>query len=431
MATLTRRLVNGVGANGYGQIVSIATQLLSVPIFLAHWDISTYGKWLILTAIPSYFAMSDIGIVTVAKNKMTMLIGVGKNRLANVVFQSAQRFIFSVCGVLAALVLILILSPLPFLESRDYRIALGVLILSVLVGQMSGLAEAVYTATSRYAIGTFLSANARLGEWIGFMIGLFVFNSFAGVAVCGFLGKLLVVIFSMINSTYGRKDLSWGTTFARWSLVRALLRPALSFMTFTVSNALSFQGLTIIAGAALGPAAVVIFNTYRTFSRLAVQVTATIGHAMWPEFSKLFGAKGPQGIRLMYKRAAIGTLIGSWVLSLLLFILGPFILSVWTHDIVPFEPMTLLLFLVYAGIAGSVHTPRILLMATNNHIALGPISLIVSLITVVTGWLLANGLGVDGMAAAMILGEAVFLFICLYFVRSFFMPSVERLVNVK
>lgn len=58
---IRRRLIKGLSANAFSQVVNIAIQLTSVPIFLHFWGVDLYGKWLIVSSIPAYLSMSDIG----------------------------------------------------------------------------------------------------------------------------------------------------------------------------------------------------------------------------------------------------------------------------------------------------------------------------------------------------------------------------------
>jgi hypothetical protein len=59
-AQVTRRLLRGLGANAYGQFVTVIVQLVGVPILLHAWGAQLYGEWLILFAIPAYLAMTDL-----------------------------------------------------------------------------------------------------------------------------------------------------------------------------------------------------------------------------------------------------------------------------------------------------------------------------------------------------------------------------------
>ncbi len=70
--SVTKRLVRGVSATAFGTGVTAVVQLVSVPLFLWAWGVAGYGDWLLLSTIPAYFGMSDIGFCAVAGNEMSM-----------------------------------------------------------------------------------------------------------------------------------------------------------------------------------------------------------------------------------------------------------------------------------------------------------------------------------------------------------------------
>jgi len=69
---MKRRIIAGMGANSFGMAITIGIQLISLPLFLHYWNTSTYGVWLMLSAIPAYLSMADVGMVTAAGNRMNM-----------------------------------------------------------------------------------------------------------------------------------------------------------------------------------------------------------------------------------------------------------------------------------------------------------------------------------------------------------------------
>jgi len=95
---LYRRILAGVGSNAFGHIITIFIQLCSLPVFLHFWTLGQYGKWLMISAVPSYLSMADVGIVTSARNLMTMAMAAGDTNKANRVFQSALLFV--ICAVI-------------------------------------------------------------------------------------------------------------------------------------------------------------------------------------------------------------------------------------------------------------------------------------------------------------------------------------------
>lgn len=410
---MIRRIAAGMGANSFGMVISIGTQLLSLPLFLFYWDAATYGTWLVLSAIPAYLSMADVGMVTAAGNKMTMAVSQGDAKKANRIFHSTQLFMALVCSGVALIVLPLtIWAPLPGLTNTDQRLALAALSLSTIFALCGGLSEAVFKSTERYATGTMVGNFARLGEWIGFMAGLALNGSFAAVAVGGLLVRACVVLVGMVMAARGGHGMFWGMRDADRAEILSMAKPAASFMAFPLSNALSFQGVTLVVAALFGPVTVAIFNSYRTIARVAVQSTSIFSHALWPEFSRLFGQDAMYKLQQLYHRSAILGLVQSLLLSVCLYFMAPWILEVWTHGAIAFEAPLMLAMLLYAAVAGVWHVPRVLLMATNLHAGLALWSVIGGALAVILSWLLGSTTDVSGVGFAMLVSESILASVC-------------------
>lgn len=427
---MRRRVIAGMGANSFGMAISIGLQLLSLPLFLHIWDTATYGVWLTLSAIPAYLSMADVGMVTAAGNQMTMAMGRGDTREANRIFQSAQLFMLVVCGALGLLVLPLAWwLPLPDaagIAPQDLRWALALLCLGVLLSLWSGLAEAAFKSTERYASGTMLSNLTRLAEWLGMMLGLLLDGSFTAVAAGGLLFRALGVVWGSWQATRGQGGLQWGLAAADTQVLRSITAPALSFMAFPLANALGFQGITLLVAGLFGPASVAVFSTYRTLSRVAVQATAIFSHALWPEFSRLQGQGARSALQALFRKSAWLGLGQALLLSAVLYLLAPWLLQIWTHGAIAFVPDLMLLMLLYAAVCGSWHVPRVVLMATNQHAMLAGAQVVCSALALALAWWLGHSQGAAGVAAGMLLGELAIALVCLRQVLTVFhLPSAQ------
>jgi len=415
MSPIVKRIMAGIGANTYDQLANILMQLASLPIFLSHWDLRTYGTWLVISAIPSYLSMADVGMVTVAGNRMSMLSGAGDTTAANRVFQSAQMFILLTCASIATLAIPAALwLPLPELGSLDMRLALAALLVNVLLSLGNGLSGAAFLSTGRYAQGVTMNVTARLLEWLGGIAGLLLAGTFAAVA-CGMLLVRMATLFWISRqSTRAQTGLSWGMRQADWAEVRAMLKPSIAFMTFPISNALSFQGFTLLTAHLLGPAAVAVFNTYRTVARVAVQVTSTLSHALWPEFARMYGSGEMRALRRLLLRTSMLGALGAIALSGLLYVCAPLLLRIWTKGEIPFHASVMAAFLCYAAVAGLWHIPRVVLLATNQHSRLGVAALSLSALSLLAAWVLGTQMQIMGLVAAMIGGEILAMSVCLW-----------------
>lgn len=423
MNPLMSRIIAAMGAGMLGQGVNIAIQLLSLPVFLHWWDLNQYGQWLMLSAMPAYLSMADVGMVSTAGNRMTMAMGRGDVLEANRVFHSATVFMALTCGGLALLSVALIWGiGLPGVTSPTERGALLCLCLGVLVSFGGGLADAMFRASHRYALGNALGTLVRLGEWVGSVLGLWWGQDLLAVALGGLLWRVAGTLIMAAWSWRQAMGLQWGLRDAHLAEVKGMAQPAMAFMLFPLANAITFQGLTLLTGHLLGPAMVAVFNTYRTLARVAVQITATLSHALWSEFSRLFGQGGAPAISGLYARSAQLGLWGSLAFSGVLYLIGPALLDWWTHGAVPAHGELLAWLLLYAATCGAWHIPRVALMATNQHQGLAQGIVLISVAGFGLSWLLARQWQVEGIAAGMTLAEMACATWCVLSLRKVMSP---------
>lgn len=413
MSPVMRRVVAAFGAHSYGQAVSVVTQLASLPLFLGRWDTTTYGIWLMLTAMPTYLSMSDGGLVTAAANEIAVASAKNDTQRANRLFQSSLAFLTGTCTVVALIAAFAIyVVGIPGVKDAGSQNALMLLAIGVLIAQFNGLAETIYRASGHHALGIFLGNNSRLAEWAGWMVGLFAFGTYQGVAATGLLCRALGFACTWFGSTRIQSDIRWRFQLASKNQVRALVGPAASFMTFTLSNALSIQGITLLVGHLLGPVAVAIFNTYRTISRVALLITSTLGNSVWAEFSRLYATGGMPAVAPLFLRAYRISTAASVGLSLVLLVIAPFLLKYWSRNQIDFQFGLMALMLAYAAVAGSWNVARVLLMSINNHTNLARLAMGGALAALAISFPLGAIFGLIGIAMALILIETAMAIAC-------------------
>jgi O-antigen/teichoic acid export membrane protein len=428
---MLNRLLLGLGANAFGQVVTIAIQILSLPIFLSYWDATKYGTWILLSAVPSYLTMADVGMVSVAGNKMMMAMARNAVDEANEIFQTAQLFLTLVCSTLLGVVVpASLFAPMPEYMSWDSRLAIAALMSAVLVAIYCGLSEAVFKATDRYPQGTALAQVSRLVEWVGYIVGLVLFGNFSGVACVGLLGRLLSGCFMFVLAQRGSAGLRLGYVRGSWLELRKMANPAVSFMAFPLANALSFQGVTLVVGALGGASNVTVFTAYRTIARVAVQLISIFSLTLWPEFSRLFGAGKHQAVAALYRRSALLGSLAAMGLSLAVYVCSPWLLQLWSHGRIPFVAVDLAWLLAYAAVGGALYVPRTILVATNQHVGLAAWSLIVATLSVALAWGLGLLCGLVGVSISMFVAEVVNGVMCFWIADRIFVYPLRQL-NMK
>jgi O-antigen/teichoic acid export membrane protein len=402
------RITRGLAANLAGNGITLLIQVVSVPVFLANWGVATYGMWLILSAVPTYLALSDLSFSTVAGNSMILLEATGNRTAAVALGRQVWSIVTIVTGaaVLATITIVLaiggLVSPAAAIPSAEVRIVLSALFVQVAVSNQFAVLDAWYRTGGRYALGIAFRQIARLLEF-GLLVTAVLLGGRPGTAAIAFLiGSVLGFGASWLAL---RRVVPWSAfrlERPRRGTVLELLRPGLGFVAFPLSNVISIQGFIIVVGSTLGAAAVVVFSTTRTVTRVALQIMMSINLSIWPELSRSIGSGRFDEARSILRRSVQLSLAASAGFALILTLFGSATIRWWTHGVVD-PPRELLYILLLVMIANSLwFTLTTPLVATNQHTRMAIVYLVSSVAALLLAIGLSSAFGLPGAAIALL-----------------------------
>jgi O-antigen/teichoic acid export membrane protein len=408
------RIVRGVSANLYSQLVQTALQLLSVPILATHWGLETYGAWLLIFTVPAYLAFADFGFAAAAGNDMTHSIARGDRAGAIETFQAVRTAVAGVC--LAALgICAVILYSLPdarfaFVAGVSHTRAREAILLLAAYGLLSiqnSVSMAAFRSIGLYATGTYLQNTIHLAENLAALGVVILGGDIEAAALTYVLCSLIGVAVRMLML---RVRAHWLTHFswrAPLPVIRRLTPPALAVLALPLAQALSLQGTVVVVGIAAGPAAVPAFTAVRTLSRLGVQLTMIVNHAVMPEFTMAVASVD----HARRARLAFLSLAASAAILVPMFIVvavaGPLILKLWTHGTIH-APYALIVVMASTMIVnGSWYPISNLIFALNRHSQYSYYYLAAAAAAVLLSYPLVGLFGSPGAAISLLLLDCV------------------------
>lgn len=377
--TIRTRIVLGIGGNAYGQIVTIAIQLASFPIFLSVWSAEQYGLWLVAVSLQAYLVLADFGIVSAITSRLAVLLSRGAPTGAQRLLSSGQASVVVVGIIFLALGVALAVSLPRLGVSIEYALVVAILAIDVAAFQFTALGCGILRATHRNHLAGVASANARVAEWAVGVSLLLITQSPMWTATGMLVGQsaaACVVLFVALRGT----SLRWAPTWRSLKLARLYLHQSFANFAIAVSGALTIQGFSLLVAAGFGPSQVVAFNAYRTISRTVVQATGILSHAAWPEYSRLYGSNQHDDLRRLYWRTQQVSILSTVSLVALMLFLTPWFLPLWTRGEVAYVLMISVLFGVYAIAASLWHVPRVLLTAVGRNGSLSIATMVASAI---------------------------------------------------
>jgi O-antigen/teichoic acid export membrane protein len=394
MSGIKKRLTKNFGANLYAQFVSVAYQLLTVPLFLFFWPKELYGEWLVISALPSYIALSNMGLMSVAHNNMTMEMGrndlVAARESLHTVW-GAQLVINIFVGLLLWIILTFVDLSISFKLSNisAYEAKLVFLILSLfaMLNLQAGVFGGIYRAVGQNARGVIVVNTIRLFSVITMAVGLW-----AGATNVVDIAGLLLLSFMVggcylfIDTRNRAPELRPGLRYFKASRLKDDVRHGLGFMAYPLGRVITNQGMLLFVNAFIGSSAVVVLATLRTLVNIAFQISNLISLSTWPEFSKLYASKDRDGVTKLFK---FSTAIGIWggsCCAVILLMIGPALLNLWTMGEVVVERYLLFIFLISIIFNSCWYTASTVFNAINKHNKIARIFLANSVLVLIVTW---------------------------------------------
>ncbi len=409
-----KRLTLGFISNWISRAAGALIQLVQVPVFLHFWSKPVYGEWLIVTSVPAWLSLSNIGFGSVASNDMTMLMGRDDKQSALRVFQSCWWFIALVCaGTMLVFSLVLVFLPvaswlnISAISASDTRWMLFALGLAVLFGQLEQLMGAAFTCVGKYPFGQLVRSCITLATFVAMIVPVMLGHGPKAAAISYALSN---IVGTLVFGIMARRDVPWirfGWRYARWAEIQRMTRPAFAFMAFPLGQALNLQGTLLAVGYALGPNDVVVFGTARTVSRVALQMVQLVNQTFWPELGAAFGAGKIELVRTLHRRACQMALLIGMTLIAFMATVGPWFLTHWTLHKLPPSPGLLFVLMVSVFFYAGWSTSSTLLQAINKHQTLAGYYIFGTGLTVVVTYLAARYSGLMAAAASLILSDLI------------------------
>jgi O-antigen/teichoic acid export membrane protein len=410
MSTLKQRLIGNFGGTSYALFVTIISQLFSVPLFLHFWGKTAYGEWLVLSAVASYFGLTDIGFSKVTSNKMAMFVSANDFRQAKVSLDTTWVFI-TLSSVAVAIITFLVL---PFLNLADLlnlhhsspiesALTLLFLTLYALICLQGELLGAIYRSSFKNARGMVTLNTLRLLDFIVSMTTIIFYESTLILSLALLTNRFVGTLFVIWDCAKIAPHLKFGWKCASFRELKVMWKPSLAFMCFPIAHSIPSQGMTLLINAILGSSVVVVFNTIRILTRTLVHTMNLIKSAIWPEMSHLVATQDFVRARTMHRVTVQGTISLVSLGAILLLLFGPFLVQIWTQKTIVINNLTLGVFVLGVTLSSIWLSSAVVLEATNQHEGLAVRFLIGSLAALPAAALLVPLFGINGAILALMM----------------------------
>ena len=294
----SKRIISGFIANGYSQGVTIFSQVILVPFFIANWGVQLYGDWLILIALPMYIALSDMGFSSAAASKMCMLAGKGRDKEVMTTFVSAW-YLAILLAIALSMLLFLMFYVLQITGTYKFtvitpdtaRAGFSLYVVYVFLTVLCASIAAVYKYTQRYSLNVYINNTTRLFESISTVILLLLKQDLIAVILCMILIRFFGLYILVLVAKKFVPFFSLGPTYFSLRKIRELTSSSLHFSLFSTAINLFPQAFLIALGNTFSSHVVVGYTMVKTLSRFGFQVLNSYNSSLTVEISHLTGKK--------------------------------------------------------------------------------------------------------------------------------------------
>lgn len=413
---LKKRILGSLGANLVNQALNFFIQIASVPIFLKSWGIETYGEWLLLSTIPAYLLLSDLGFCNIASNEMTIYVAENKKEKAIEVLQTTCVFLVFIAAVMLAIVLVidqLFLDRLSFFKTiniNEIRIIIYGFLTIVVIGLQYGLISAGYRCDGNNNIPIWINNAFRILEFI--VLVILLKNDYGPVSVV--ISLVTIRLINYIFSTYilfiYSPWINFGIKYFKFARIKEMLIPSISYMSIPIGSIMKNQGLIMIVGIYLPTPLIVMFSTTRTLTNSCTQLMGIINYSLWPEYSIAYGKKNIALLSRLHTLSCSATFWISFCGVAFLSIFGVQIIKIWTLNQVNVDKFFFIIMLVIVLINSLWYSSSALLGATNNYQKISIINLFSVALSIVLSLIMIRSFALTGIGVALLVSEILMVY---------------------
>jgi O-antigen/teichoic acid export membrane protein len=251
-------------------------------------------------------------------------------------------------------------------------------------------------------------ALTNLFEFVGLAVAVMIGGGPVEAAAGYLAGRVLGTITLWLSLRRATPWLNHDLSKASTKEIRRLALPAFTSLAFPLGNALNIQGMHLVVGLVMGPAAVAVFAPIRTLSRFALQPTAIVNSLMQPEMGTAFGKGDTVLFARLFERSCQASFWLCLVGCLVLAAVGNWLLPLWTAGKFEMHWPLFLPLLGVVAINAMWYTALMIPYSTNRH---GRVALFYSVFygaaAFVSAYIGATIFGYVGVGIALLFVEAV------------------------
>jgi len=409
-------LLKNLLSGGVGKISTIIIRLVQVPILITAFGVSDYGVWLVLSSLPAWLTMANLGFGNVASNEIAMLVAAGNNKKANEIYSTTLSLVslIAVIGIIMVGIIVPIINwELFFNDSnnKNYEFTTTILLLSasVFISFFYEIFNSRFRAAQKAYQSVLLSSIKPWIDLIGIIIVVSFGVSFQYLALASLLTTAIFLLIVIVFSRNVFKSMRFNLHDIDKNNYRFLFSKGIAFQAFPLGNALLYQGSLLVIQTIIGSTAVAVFGTARTLVRSVNQLMELVNQSIWPELSYLLGAKDYELARKLHRYGVLVSFLLAISGTIFLLLYGQTLYSFWTGNALQLNLLLLFLFLIPIPFNALWFTSSVVHVACNQHEKLAVYYLYATGLSIVACIIFSYFWGINGAALSTLVADIVLI----------------------
>lgn len=329
---LSKDLIYGMLVKG----VIIISQLLIIPIYISELGQEVYGEWIMITVIPNYLILSDLGLTTTVSNQISYY-NVLKNYGKMIGLFKSTNFLIIIIGLTILLFFVISLYYIDYhsllniyiIDREKVSLILLFFIINIVATLLLNFNLSYFRSIDKYYMN---QKYVFVSYCIDLIITLIVLKTSKNLILIPVLFTfskiflLFVTIFKL--SKYENYEYGFSKNIRE---VKKILPSSLSYSLYSIGFGLILQGNTFIVGKVLGTNSVVIFNTVRTLVNTMRSFMSIIYLPKMPKYNILLSSERISEAKVVFKKNLQQVIILTLLSGLFITLFYKTLLYYWIH----------------------------------------------------------------------------------------------------
>jgi O-antigen/teichoic acid export membrane protein len=401
-----------------GQGINYIVMIAMVPLMINYLGRESYGLWIAVSSISTFVVFADLGLGNGLINVLAKADGLNDQKSAREAVSSAF-FILTAWAVILGLVGTILIPEIDWLNFfhlsdpetvRQAQSVVFIFFILFVVRLPFSIANKIQMAYQENYLNSIWMAAEKLGMLIVAIFGVFTKQSLLFFVVTL---TSIPLFMSFLNNAYlfarHRPWLRPGIACCTKKTLLELLRTGSFFFVTGFAGVLSIQIDTLVIGRFLGAEQVPVYELPLRLFMIATTLLSFVLIPLWPAYREAIICQDFEWVKKTFKRTLFLTFSATLPFVLLLLIIAPLIVQLWTGMAIDI-PFSLLIALGIYALMTAVSGPiAMILNGANSFLGVRAIlALVGSIINLGLSVFLIRRIGIAGPIFATVIAQLIF-----------------------